>query len=341
MDVDKEIERVLFSGEKTPKELKTAVIEATGISKRVYHRHLKRLCEKKKVEEVAEKTSAGRLIRKYALKKKELKGEAILPEWRPSVAEFSRGLWELVAWIRHSPGGWSGNDEDVKKAYVIIPLYGSFVDFPEVKRYHLDPDRYVIEWSHVFLRDLKIGCALPRFFSLKSIYQAKLIGAVNESDVKDVPSFLGVKDFVDSEGVKRGIAVVVRSRSDGKFQVCHVESSADFSRQWIDELRNEYDVGGLQIFCSKDKGLIRNAIFSLDRVLKEGGLFISSKYSLLLKDLCLFNFRYTPPPEPHSLDEKMMLQEYVETGGNFVHALAAAISYAGEMSSNRSRFKFW
>jgi hypothetical protein len=329
MDVDEEIEHILSGGAKTPKELKKAVVGVTGVSERVYHRHLKRLCERKLVEEVPEKDAAGCLVRKYALK--EESKEEILPRWHPSVAEFSKGLWELVAWIRHSPGGWSCNDEDVKKAYTITPLYESFVDFPEVKRYHLDPDRYVIEWPYVFMRDLKIGCALPRFFCLKSIYKAKLIGAVDEPDFRDDPSFLGVKDFVDVDGVNRRIGVVVRRRLDGKLLVCHVESSADVSRQWVDALRKEHDVGDLQIFSSKDKTLMRRAVFHLDKVLEEGRLLIPSKYFLLVKDLCLFNFRYTPPPEPHCLDEKRMLQDYIETGGNFIHALAAAVSFAGEM----------
>jgi DNA-binding transcriptional ArsR family regulator len=329
MDVDEEIERILSVGAKTPKELKKAVIGVTGVSERVYYRHLKGLFEKKLVEEVSEKDSTGRLIRKYALK--EASSEGILPRWHPSVTEFSKGLWELVAWIRHSPGGWSRDDEDVKKAYAVIPLYESSFDFPEVKRYHLDPDRYVIEWPIVFKRDLKIGCALPRFFSLKSIYQATLIGAVDKPDFRDAPSFLGVKDFVDADGVNRRIAVVVRRRSDGKLQVCHVESSAHFSRQWIDAFSKECDVSGLKMFFSGDKALMRNAVFHLDRVFKEGRLLIPSKYSLLLKDLCLFNFRYTPPPEPRGLDEKRMLQDYVETGGNFVHTLAAAVSCADEM----------
>ena len=74
---------------------------------------------------------------------------------------------------------------------------------------------------------------------------------------------------------------------------------------------------------------MRQALFCLDKVLQEERLLIPSKYSLLWKDLCLFNFRYTPPPKPRNLDEKKMLQDYMETSGNFVHALAAAV-FAGE-----------
>lgn len=327
LDVDDAIRRILSGGAKTPRDLKKAVINVIEVSERVYHRHLKRLVEKNEVEKVPRKNSAGRLILKYNLK--EVPNEVIiLPEWRPSVAGFSKKLWELVAWIRYSPGGWSCDDEEIEKAYVIIPLFRYSVDFPEVKKYHLDPDRYVYEWPQNFKRDLKIGCPLPRFFSLKTIYQAKLVGDVNEFELKDAPSFLGVKDFVDKDSAKRQIAVVVCRRPDDKLQVTRVEFNPYSSKQWVVALCKEHNARCLNVTSFTEEALVRRIVFRLDKVLKEKKLLIPSRYSLLLKDLRLFSFRYTPPPEPHNYDEKRMLQDYMETAGNFVHALAASVSCA-------------
>jgi DNA-binding transcriptional ArsR family regulator len=348
------IRRVLSDGAKTPIELKEAVLSATNVSERVYYRHLKKLRKKNIVEEEAETSSSGDITRRYALKK-----EVMAPEnfevitqrgYRAHLFCFSKGLWELFAWTNYSPRGWSLDDEDVEEACVWIPqcIFKNVAFFPEVRRHNLDPDKYVFHWPRVFKEEFEIGNPLHRFFSLKRIYQAKLIGAINELELKDAAPFLGVKEFVDKDGINRQIAVVVRRRSDGKLQVCHVEFNPHFSKKWTDELSKEHDVSGLQIIRFNDEVLMRRAVFHLDDVLEDRRLLIPSKYSVLLKDLRLFNFSYTPPPKPRDSEEELMLKEYMETGGNFVHALAAAVSCADGLESNQSkmmwlktRLKIW
>jgi len=341
LDVDEEIKRALSAGAKTPLELKEAVIGATGVSERVYYRHLKKLRKKNIVEEVAETTIRGDLIRRYALPSGIPKDFTVVTQrgYRTHLTYFPKSLWELVAWTQYSPGGWSFDDEEVETACVMIPQcwFPNVVFLPEVKRYKLDPDRYIYHWPYVFKKELKISNPLPRFFSLKMIYQAKLTGAINELELKDAPSFLGIKQFVDNEGINRQIAVVVRRRSDSKLQVFRVEFNPHLSKKWTAALSKEHDVSGLQIIRSTDKVLMRRAVFHLDKVLKEKRLLIPSRYSLLLKDLRLFNFSYTPPPKPRNHDEELMLQDYMETAGNFVHALAASVSCADELKNNQSK----
>ena len=116
----------------------------------------------------------------------------------------------------------------------------------------------------------------------------------------------------------------------------------------MNALRNEYDVNCFRLINSKNEALIRRTVFHLDKVLKDRTLLIPSKYSLLFKDLCLFNFSYTPVPEPNNDEEELMLQEYRRTAGNFVHALAAAVSCADgiitkqtKMMTLKMRIKFW
>jgi len=350
MNVDEEIERLLSFGAKTPTKLREDVIGITGVSERVYYRHLKRLRIKNIVEEKSETTIRGDLIRKYALSRK---SEGILVMKRGEIharlTQFPKSVWELFAWSLYSPGGWSFDDEEVKMACDLIPkcYFRNVVFPPRVKKYNLDPDRYVYEWPDTFREELKIGSPLPRFFNLKTIYQAKLIGAINELGLKGAPSFLGIKEYADNYGNNRQIAVVVRRRTDSRFQVFRVESNTQSSKQWVDALCNEHGVSGLQIINSTHEALVRRTVFHLDKVLKDRRLLIPSKYSLLLKDLCLFNFSYTPPLKPGNREEELMLQEYRETAGNFVHALAAAVSCAdGTTSTQRlmmlkKRLKFW
>ena len=350
LDVDEVIKCTLSDEAKTPKELKKAVIGATGVSERVYYRHLKRLCENNVVEEVAKKISAGRLTKEYALKEaaKEKTSPEWRPQWSPLVTDVSKESWELVAWIRHNPEGWPYDDKDVKSANVIIHLYKFYVDFPKVKRYNMDPDKYVYDWPRVYKNNLRIGHPLPRFFSLKRIYLSKLTGDVNELELRDFPSFLGVKEFTDNDGIKRQVGVGVCRRPDSKLQVFYIEFNPNFSKQWTAALSKEHNITGLQIINSANKALVRKTILHLDKVLKDRRLLIPSKYSLLFKDLRLFNFSYTPPPKPSDREEELMLHEYRETAGNFVHALAASVSCADGLKTNKSkmvmrkkRFKIW
>lgn len=352
LDVPDVIRRVLSGGAKTPIELKEAVLGATGVSERVYYRHLKKLRKQNLVEEEAETSSNGEITRRYVLKKVGMpENFTVITQrgYRAHLFCFSKGLWELFTWTGYSPGGWSFADKDVEIACDLIPqcIFKTVAFFPEVRKYNLDPDRYVFYWPRVFKEVFEIGNPLPRFFSIKRIYQAKLIGVINELELRASPSFLGVKEFVDNDGVNLQIAVVVRRRSDGKLQVCHVEFNPHFSKKWTAELSKEHNVSGLQIIRSTEGVLMRKAVFHLDDVLEDRRLLIPSRYSVLLNDLRLFNFSYTPP-KPRDPEEELMLKEYMETAGNFVHALAAAVSCADGLKNSRSkmvmlkkRLKFW
>jgi hypothetical protein len=329
-DVGEVIVRELSSGPKTPKELKNAVVGFTGVSVRVYYRHLQKLHVRRIVEEKAEISSSGKVIKRYALKKHDVpKNLDPIKEqkFREHVSNFSKEYWELNTWVDYNPLGWTFADEnDEIMVFLInsINLGDTYFEFPKIVKYNLDPDRYVFDWPIIFREVLKIVCPIPRFFNLKNVYQAKCVREVNSSELKKFPLFLGVKEFVDGDGVNRQIAVVVCRRSSCKLQVCRVEFFPYFSEKWIDELSSEYNCSEIQIFCPDDIVLMRRAVFHLDDVLQNRRLRIPLRYSLLFDDLRLFNFRYTPP-KPHNLKEQLMLKEYLETGGNFVHALAASV----------------
>jgi hypothetical protein len=352
LDVAEEIKRILSYGAKTPTKLRDAVIAATGVSRRVYYRHLKKLCDSNIVEEKGGMSTKHGFVRFYALNKSP-GGIFVMKQGRfggQHLNTFPKSFWELYAWIWSSPGDWPVDDDHITLIYDFLPSL-SFVDVvfpPKVKRYCLDPDRYIYSWPITFKKELEISNSLPRFFNLKKIYQAKLYGVINKFELKGAPSYLGVKEFVDDEGVNRQVAVVVRRRSDGKLQVFRVEFNPRFSEKWVEELCREHDVEGCQIIGSKDRVFARRTVFHLDKVLHDGRLLIPSKYSLLLRDLGLFNFNYTPPPKPSNRAEELMLREYRETAGNFVHALAGSVSCADGLGNNRGilmmlkkRLKFW
>ncbi len=190
-----------------------------------------------------------------------------LQRFRKHVSNFSKEYWELNTWVDYSPKGWSFADENDEFMVYLIRSFNcgdSYLGFPGIVEYTLDPDRYVFDWPTFFREVLKIVCPIPRFFNLKRVYQAKCVQEVNNSESKKFPLFLGVKEFVDVDGVKRQIAVVVCRRSSGKLQVCRVEFFPYFSEKLIDELNSEYNCSGIQIFRPDDIGLMRRAVFYLD-----------------------------------------------------------------------------
>ena len=122
MNVDEEIERILSFGAVTPTKLRKAVISFTGVSERVYYRHLKRLRKKNIVEEKSETNLKGELVRKYALSRKS-EGILLMPQGfiHSRLNQFSKDVWELYAWSLYSPGDWQFDDKDVKSACDLIP----------------------------------------------------------------------------------------------------------------------------------------------------------------------------------------------------------------------------
>lgn len=293
------------------------------------------------------KAPKGRLAKKYALKRevkeaaKKPLGEAIVgPEAKyvPPASEFPRRIWELATWISHSPEGWAEDDADVKEAKSLLEIYKDPMHVPKVRTPPLDPDSYIYDWPDFVKKNLRIGSPLPRFFNLKTIYEAKWTGAKAEPDPAESPSFLGVKEFRDKDYVKWQIGVAVRRRPDDKLRVIRVELDPLCSEEWVSALCRELDADCLRITPSTDEAVARRTVFHLNKVLEQRRLLIPGRYSLLLKDLRLFNFRYTPPPEPRNHEEYLMLRDYLETAGNYVYALAASVWRADGMRKTKHFF---
>lgn len=224
----------------------------------------------------------------------------------PLASEFPRRIWEVAAWMKHDPDDWAEDDADIKEARKLLEKYSWRV--PSIGMPHLDPDRYLFDWQDSVKKELMIE-PLPRFFNLKAIYEAKWAEA--KAEPAEGPSLLGAKEFEKEDYVKQRIGVAVRRRSNGMLRVIRVEPNLPASEECL-------------LFTpSTDEVLVRQAVFHLNEVLEQRRLLIPGRYSLLLKDLRLFNFRYTPPPRDHM--EDLMLRDYLETAGNYVHALAAAV----------------
>lgn len=239
--------------------------------------------------------------------RKERRGEGVIFKRYPPASVFPWRVWEVAAHMRYDPEGWNEGDADVKEARSILERYPEMV--PKIARPPLDPDRYVYHWPDWVEEHphCKMRKPLPRFFNLKTIYEAKW----SEAEPAEGPSFLGAKESENEDYVKQRIGVAVRRRPDGRLRVFRVEPNLPSSEECL-------------LFTpSTDEMLVRQAVFHLNEVLEQRRLLIPSRYSLLLKDLRLFSFRYTPPPRDH--EEYLMLRDYLGTAGNYVHALAVAV----------------
>jgi len=234
---------------------------------------------------------------------------------------FPRKIGELAAWIRYDPEGWATDDDDVKRAKVLLNEYDKSI--PTIRKPPLAPDRYIFDWPDLFRSYSRFKKPLPRFFDLKRIYEAKWAEA--EIKPSDGPVYLGIKKFRKQGYLEMQICVAVRREVDDTVRVIHVELDDSHSEEWVKALRKEFDGDCLQITPSTDEASVRRTIFHLNKVLEQRRLLIPSRYSLLLKDLRLFNFRYTPPQEPWDREDYFMVSDYLETAGNYVHALAASI----------------
>jgi hypothetical protein len=236
-DVSGVIVNVLSDGAKTPLELKDAVLGVVGVSERVYYRHLRKLRLRGVVEEAADVSSKGEVIRRYVLKKPELPNNFDLVSEQgisEHLLNFSKADWEMYTWREYNPDGWYFVDEHDELVVVLIS-HCVFPDdvavLPDIVSCDLDPDRYFFNWPQIYKQLFRIGDPLPRFFNLKSVYQAKCVEAVNDLKLNGVSFFIGIKEFVDFYGVRRQVAVIVGRRSDGTLQVCRVEFFPRFSKK--------------------------------------------------------------------------------------------------------------
>lgn len=338
-DVDTVIERILTSGRKSAGDLKDAVVSVTGISDRVYYRHLRRLVKRDVVEKVVENVD-GELTIMYRLKPEVKTGSHPVYWGNSTYAGHLWRLWEVAAHMKADPKGWNDGDADVKEAKSILGSHRSLV--PKIVKSDLDPDKFIYSWPHLVEKryGYKIRKQFPRFFDLKRVYEAKG-KAEGISEPVGGSAFLGVNDFevFNKVGVSEQwqICVVVRRTSNDMFYVVHAEKFLIQGRgDGVSNLRKQFDTEIQRVSESTDEELRREMLFHLREVLDQGRISIPGRYKLLLKDLRLFSFRFTPPPEPKSNEEFLMFEEYLETAGNFVLALAASISCADGL--NRRKF---
>jgi len=127
------IKKELSSGPKTSEELREAC-KRKGIVDSTYYYHLKQIVEKlNEAEEISDKDSKGRLVKKYALVGERGQkpvddvywyGYSGLKGFKVGDLEIeyppSKALLELAAWIRHDPTEWDNDDVNVRKARLCL-----------------------------------------------------------------------------------------------------------------------------------------------------------------------------------------------------------------------------
>jgi hypothetical protein len=313
------IKQTLSAEPKTPKKLKESVINKTGVSERVYYRHLKRGLDRGEIEEIPEKGSDGRIVKKYALKRKEasLAEALILPttvslDFRPI-----KELLELAAWIRQEPAGWSEDDEDVKKAKLCLEHCSYLV--PEIEIPHEDPDSYVFIWPDEAMRELGLQEPLSsRFFDLKDIYDA-MMADLNREVLSVEPVFAGAyctPVVVGRVGIygehmqplryvgrpseyrlieePQSVCVAVRKESDMNIRVVHVETrEGKLDKAWFSGLAKQFRAKKARMigYDSLKDDAKRRLLLNLRGVLEQRRLMISSRYVGLIDDLCEYSYR--------------------------------------------------
>jgi len=312
--VDEEIKRSLSSGAKTPKELREAVVTKTGVSDRVYFWHLKKLLERKEIEETF-KEEGGRKIRKYALRPEnsllvKATGKGIVC-YRPEFP-VSRRLLELASWIKRDPNGWV-ESQHVEEAKQLLAHYL----LPEIREPYEDPDSYAFVWPH----EGKSSLYLPdfihsRFFNLKDVHNAVTENLETEKDFSgDV--FVGVyfspfiaeyaTAFEDMEAQMRyvgkpsefvadekphSISIAVCKRKDGSMLVIHVESrEGEIDKTWAKSLAQQLRAKKIQIHKYISEDVRRKLLFNLREALKKHKLLIPKRYAKLIDELLDYSYK--------------------------------------------------
>ena len=95
-DVSEVIVKVLSCGAKTPGELKKAVLGIVDVSERSYFRHLSNLRRREVVEEVADLSCKGKVVKRYVLKKAEEPENFVLNSEQKLSCEGCGSKWVLV-----------------------------------------------------------------------------------------------------------------------------------------------------------------------------------------------------------------------------------------------------
>lgn len=322
LDVDEVIKHGLSKEAKTPKELKDEVVLKTGVSERVYFRHLKRLLEIGEVEETFEKGNRGRMVRKYVLRKKD--SLLVKQVRRAPVLEVepTRRLLELAAWIKREPNGWVESD-DVQKARMLLTHYL----IPEIKAPLEDPDAYAFQWSDEKLERLDLeelrrlgfcNFASSRFFDLRSVVDAVATGS-DEKVLADEPVFVGVcsapmvVDYVGVYGAGMqplryvghpigyapveelgSVCVAVRGGSAERIRVVGVETrSGKPEKSWVKGLAKQLGAKKSRVveFESLREDVKRELLLKLRHVLNQRGLVIPNRYASLVGELWDYSYK--------------------------------------------------
>ena len=288
---------------------------------------MKKGLERGEIEEISEKGSNGRIVKKYDLKIKKvtLPEALILPttvslDFRPT-----KDLLELAAWIKREPAGWSEDDEDVKKARLCLMHIPYLV--PEIGIPDEDPDSYVFLWSDEAVRELRLQePSSSRFFDLKHIYDA-MMADLNREVLSVGPVFVGAyctPVVVGRVGIygghmqplryvgrpseyrlieePRSVCVAVRKETDTNIRVVHVEPrEGRLDKAWVSGLAKQLKAKKDRMlgYDSLKEDAKRKLLLNLRNVFEQRRLSISSRYASLIGDL--WEYSYRKPSSGHVL----------------------------------------
>ncbi|MCJ7559551.1 hypothetical protein MUO79_02900 [Candidatus Bathyarchaeota archaeon] len=295
------------------------MINKTGVSERVYYRHLKKGLEHGEIEEISEKGSDGRIVKKYDLKRKKvtLVEALIVPTIERLDFQPTKELLELAAWMKREPTGWSEDDEDVKKAKLCLEHCSYLV--PEIAVPWEDPDSYVFLWPDEAVGELRLqDPSSSRFFDLKDIYDA-MIADLNREVLSVGPLFVGAyctPVVVGRVGIygehmqplryvgrpseyrlieePQSVCVAVRKETDTNIRVVHVEPrEGKLDKAWVSGLVKQLKAKKDRMlgYDSLKEDAKRRLLLNLRSVFEQRGLSISSRYASLIEDLWDYSYR--------------------------------------------------
>jgi len=322
LDVDEVIKQLVSTGAKTPREIKEAVIGITGVSERVYYRHLKKLREGKEVKEIFEELSNGGVVKKYEVGRET--SSLVKAICRPVQPDFepTRRLLELAAWMKLNQTGWVESD-DAKKARILLTHYL----VPEIKAPLEDPDAYAFQWPDEELKRLDLeelrrlgfcNYTSSRFFNLKSVVDA-VVADSGEKVSTHGPIFIGVcsapmiVDYVGVYGTGMhplryvgrpigyepveelgSVCVAVRGESAGRIRVVGVETRwGKPEKAWVKGLAKQLGAKKRRVveFKSLREDVKREVLLKLRNVLNQRGLVIPSRYASLISELWDYSYK--------------------------------------------------
>lgn len=323
------IKKELSSGPKTSEELREACKRA-GIVESTYYYHLKQIVEKlHEAEEISEKDSKGRLVKKYALVKERGQKPADDVSWyygysglkgfRVGDLEIeyppSRALLELAAWIRHDPTEWDNDDVNVRKAKLCLKHCPHLI--PEVGETLEDPDKYAFIWSGDALDALEIdGAVSSRFLDLKSVYDAVksdlgseaqsgglvFLGAYSSPVVVGYVGYytgmqplrrVGQPNVYDVIEEPQSVCVAVCKETD-VLRVVHVETrKGKLDKAWVSGITRHLKAKKTRAvdYDGLKEDDRRDLLLNLRRVFEKRQLLISGRYTPLIEDLLEYSYK--------------------------------------------------